>query len=50
MGDIPEAQKKIFKNIISIELGSKLFEEAKNRFKKDKNMSIVKGITDMYFL
>jgi len=42
-GDMVEAQKGYFKNIISIELGSLLFEKAKKRFKNDNNVEIVHG-------
>lgn len=43
MGDMIEAQKKNFKKIYSIELGINLFNEAKKRFKEDKNVTIVQG-------
>lgn len=43
LGDMVEAQKKHFKKIYSIELGSDLFEKAKNRFKNDKNVTIIQG-------
>jgi hypothetical protein len=43
LGDMVEAQKRIFKNVISIELGYDLFEKAKKRFKKDRNVIIVQG-------
>jgi len=43
MGDMVEAQKKRFKKIISIELGADLFENAKKRFRNDRNVLIVKG-------
>jgi hypothetical protein len=42
-GDMIEAQKKRFKEIISIELAVHLFEKAKKRFKNDKNIKIVQG-------
>ena len=38
-----EAQKKNFKNVISIELDTALFEAARERFKKDKNVTILQG-------
>jgi hypothetical protein len=43
LGDMVEAQKKIFKKIISIELGMELFKKATKRFKKDKNVTIIQG-------
>jgi hypothetical protein len=43
MGDMVEAQRKRFKNVISIELGKDLFEKAKMRFKKNKNVILYKG-------
>jgi hypothetical protein len=43
LGDMVEAQKKIFKNVISIELGHDLFKKAKKRFKKDENVTIIHG-------
>lgn len=43
LGDMVEAQKKVFKKIISIELGTKLFEDSKFRFKDDKHITIVQG-------
>ncbi|HPM02958.1 MAG TPA: hypothetical protein PK816_12460 [Candidatus Cloacimonadota bacterium] len=43
MGDMVEAQKRRFKKIISIELGADLFENAKKRFRNDRNVLIVKG-------
>ncbi len=42
-GDMVEAQKSKFQKIISIELGVKLFNKAKRRFKGDKNVTIVQG-------
>lgn len=42
-GDMVEAQKKRFKKIISIELGADLFENAKKRFRNNRNVLIVKG-------
>jgi hypothetical protein len=38
-----EAQKTNFKKIISIELGTELYEKAKERFTNDKNVLIIKG-------
>jgi hypothetical protein len=43
IGTMVQAQKKIFKKIISIELGLELFKKAKKRFAKDKNIEIVHG-------
>jgi hypothetical protein len=43
MGDMVEAQKSSFQKIYSIELDTELFEKAKKRFKKDKNIQIVQG-------
>jgi len=43
MGDMVEAQKRIFKKLYSIELGIDLFNKAKRRFKEDKNVIIVQG-------
>ncbi len=43
MGDMVEAQKKKFRKIISIELGTDLFLKATKKFKNDKNISIVQG-------
>lgn len=43
MGDMVEAQKKRFEKIISIELDKVLFENATERFKNDKNITIVQG-------
>jgi hypothetical protein len=42
-GDMVEAQKKRFKKIISIELSDELYRKACRRFRKDKNVVIVKG-------
>ncbi|QEC67298.1 hypothetical protein FRZ67_08320 [Panacibacter ginsenosidivorans] len=42
-GDMVEAQKKLFKKIISIELSADLFEKAQRRFSNDKNITIVQG-------
>jgi hypothetical protein len=43
MGDMVDAQKTRFKNIISIELGVDLFKNASKRFRNDKNVLIVQG-------
>jgi hypothetical protein len=43
LGDMVEAQKGKFKNIISIELSVSLFEKARNRFRNDKNVQILQG-------
>ncbi|MBP1672908.1 MAG: hypothetical protein H6Q25_723 [Bacteroidetes bacterium] len=43
MGDMVEAQKRIFRAIFSIELGIDLFNKATKRFKNDKNVTIVQG-------
>ncbi|MDN3584402.1 hypothetical protein [Mucilaginibacter flavus] len=43
MGDMVEAQKKNFKEIISIELGEKLYSDAVYRFKNDKHVKILQG-------
>ncbi len=43
LGNMVEAQKSIFKQIISIELDLDFFEKAKERFKKDKHIRIVQG-------
>src|SRR5687768_9533730 len=43
LGDMVEAQKKRFRKIISIELSVDLYEKAKQRFVKDKNVRIVQG-------
>lgn len=43
MGDMVQAQKKNFKQIISIELGNELYKKAKKRFINDTNVSIVLG-------
>lgn len=42
-GDMVEAQKRRFRKVYSIELGQELFEAAKKRFKKDKNVKIIHG-------
>lgn len=42
-GDMVEAQKKCFKEIISIELDVTLFKNAEKRFARDKNVRIVQG-------
>ena len=43
MGEMVEAQKKNFKEIISIEIGDDLFEKAKQRFRQDKNIKLIHG-------
>ncbi len=43
IGDMVEAQKKRFKQIISIELGFDIFEKAQKRFRNDKNVIIIQG-------
>ena len=43
MGAMVEAQKKRFKKIVSIELGVDLFNKATEKFKRDKNVTIVQG-------
>ena len=43
MGDMVEAQKKRFRKIFSIELGTDLFNKATKRFKNDKNVTILQG-------
>lgn len=43
LGEMVEAQKKRFKRIISIELGMDLYWKAKEKFKKDKNITILQG-------
>lgn len=43
MGDMVEAQKRRFKNVISIELGVDLFRKAQKRFRNNKNIVIMQG-------
>ena len=43
MGDMVEAQKRIFDKVYSIELGKELFENATKRFEDDKHVSIFQG-------
>jgi hypothetical protein len=43
LGEMVEAVKKKFDKIISIELGEDLYNNAKNKFKNDKNITIIKG-------
>jgi len=43
MGAMVEAQKKIFNKIISIELSSELYNLAIEKFKNDKNVTIIQG-------
>jgi len=42
-GDMVQAQKKRFDKIYSVELSSELFEKAKERFRKDRNITILQG-------
>lgn len=42
-GDMVQAQKKYFDEIISIELNEKLSVKAQKRFKKDRNVRIIQG-------
>ncbi len=43
MGAMVEAQKRRFKQIISIELAPTLYEKANLRFKEDKHVEIIQG-------
>ena len=43
MGDMIEAQKKVFKTIYSVELGLELFKKAELRFKKYNHIRIIQG-------
>ena len=43
LGDMVDAQKAYFKKIYSIELGKELFENAKNRFINENNITILQG-------
>lgn len=43
LGDMVDAQRKYFDKIYSIELGYELWHQAKKRFKKYKNISILHG-------
>jgi hypothetical protein len=43
LGDMVEAQRKNFEKVYSIELGTKLYENAKKRFAKNKNVVIALG-------
>lgn len=43
LGDMVEAMKGAFDEIISIELGAHLFEMAKKRFSRDKHVKIISG-------
>ena len=43
LGDMVEAQKKCFVKIISIELSLELFNKAKRRFKRERNVEIIYG-------
>lgn len=42
-GEMVDAQKSKFIKVISIELGIELFEKAKERFKKDRNVLLLQG-------
>ena len=42
-GDMVEAQKNFFKKIISIELAGGLYEKAKHKFRKNRNVEILQG-------
>jgi hypothetical protein len=43
LGDMVAAQKRQFKEVISIELAVDLFQKAQRRFENDKNVVIVQG-------
>jgi hypothetical protein len=43
LGDMVEAQKNRFTKIVTIELSEKLFHDAKKRFSKDGNVTVVHG-------
>ena len=43
MGEMVEVQKRRFDKVISVELGEDLFKGAKEKFKKDQNVTIVQG-------
>lgn len=43
LGDMVDAQKEVFENIISIELGYDLYEKATERFKNKENIRIFNG-------
>jgi hypothetical protein len=43
LGEMVEAQKINFNRVLSIELGENLFNDAVNKFKYDKNVTIFKG-------
>jgi len=43
LGEMVEAQKTRFKNVISIELAADLFKKAQKRFINDKNVHIIQG-------
>ena len=43
LGDMVEAQKRHFNSIFSIELSPELFERAKKKFARDKNVTILRG-------
>jgi len=42
-GNMIEAQKKIFKKIFSVEINNVLYKNAKARFKRNKNVTILHG-------
>jgi len=43
LGDMVEAQKRNFEKLFSIELGKKLYENAKKRFEKNQKIDILQG-------
>jgi hypothetical protein len=43
LGDMVEAQKNRFSKIVTIELSEKLFNDAKKRFSKDGNITVIHG-------
>lgn len=43
LGEMVEAMKNSFEKIYSVELNEKLYEEAKEKFAKDNNISIIHG-------
>ena len=43
MGDMVEAQKRVFDKVYSIELDDKLYREAVKRFRYDRNITIKQG-------
>jgi hypothetical protein len=42
-GDMVEAQRRNFDKIVTIELADQLYEDARNRFSSDSNITVVKG-------